>query len=48
MNFETAPFKLTKEYVELMDGTNSIAFKYFTELMISGFLELRKSCASLL
>lgn len=31
-----------------MDGSSSKAFKYFTELMISGFLELRKSCAALL
>ncbi|CAD8157673.1 unnamed protein product [Paramecium pentaurelia] len=46
--FETAPFKMTQDYIELMDGSSSKAFQYFTELMISGFLELRKSCAALL
>ncbi|CAD8071395.1 unnamed protein product [Paramecium sonneborni] len=47
-NFETAPFKMTQDYIELMDGTGSKAFKYFIELMISGFLELRKGFAALL
>ena len=42
MNFENAPFKLTKEYVELMGGTDSMTFKFFEDLMVNGFLALAK------
>ncbi|CEP01345.1 unnamed protein product (mitochondrion) [Plasmodiophora brassicae] len=44
MNFERAPFKLTAEYVEVMEGEDSEAFRYFRLLMIRGFLELRQHC----
>lgn len=40
--FETAPFKLTNEYVELMGGKDSDMFKYFEMLLFSGFNALRK------
>lgn len=40
--FEGAPFKLTAEYVELMDGMDSDLFSYFKSLMIKGFLEIRR------
>ena len=42
VGFETAPFKMTKEYVNLMDGINSDAYNYFILLLTKGFLELRK------
>ena len=42
INFETAPFKLTNEMVEVMDGSESELFRYFKVLLVQGFLELRK------
>eukprot|EP00474_Spongospora_subterranea_P010681 CRZ11139.1 hypothetical protein [Spongospora subterranea] len=44
INFERAPFKLTAEFVEVMEGEDSEAFHYFRLLMIRGFLELRNHC----
>jgi len=46
VSFETAPFKLTREYLEVMgssaDGKPSELFDYFKVLCIQGFLALRK------
>jgi len=42
INFEKAPFKLTQEYVDLMEGTNSQIFFMFKMNLYKGFLELRK------
>lgn len=42
MNFEAAPFKLTSEYVQLMGGVRSALFLRFRELVIKGFLAVRK------
>lgn len=42
MNFEGSPFKLTQEYVELMDGVDSDLFEYFKSLMTAGLLQIRK------
>ena len=42
VGFETAPFKMTKEYVNLLDGVNSEGYKYFIDLLTQGFLEIRK------
>ena len=42
VGFETAPFKMTKEYVNLLDGINSDVYNYFVLLLTKGFLELRK------
>ena len=42
VGFETAPFKMTKEYVNLLDGINSEVYNYFILLLTKGFLELRK------
>lgn len=42
INFETAPFKLTKEFIDLMGGEHSDMWNYFKLLFIRGFLELRK------
>lgn len=49
INFESAPFKLTKEYLELMDsdieGKNSDAFDAYKALVIHGFTAVRKHAA---
>lgn len=46
VNFESAPFKLTRELLEIMDsdseGTSSKPFDYFKILMIQGFIAIRK------
>ena len=42
INFESAPFKLTDEYVEVMGGPDSNMFQYFKILLFQGFQELRK------
>lgn len=46
INFEGAPFKLTRELLEVMDsdaeGTPSDAFNYYKVLTIQGFLAARK------
>jgi len=44
LNFETAPFKLTREHIELMGGEHKDMFHYFKLLFIRGFLELRNHC----
>eukprot|EP00826_Nyctotherus_ovalis_P011512 TRINITY_DN12994_c0_g10_i1.p2 TRINITY_DN12994_c0_g10~~TRINITY_DN12994_c0_g10_i1.p2 ORF type:complete len:127 (+),score=32.83 TRINITY_DN12994_c0_g10_i1:525-905(+) len=41
-HFEKAPFKLTEEYVELMEGRNSDYFQHFRQLMASGIIALQK------
>lgn len=43
MNFESSPFKLTQEYVDLMDGVDSDLFEYFKSLLTAGLLEVRKN-----
>jgi phosphatidylinositol 4-kinase B len=48
ITFERAPFKLTAEYLELMDGADSEIFQYFKSLMIRGFFELRKNLDDIL
>ncbi|GFE54128.1 phosphatidylinositol 4-kinase [Babesia ovis] len=42
ISFETSPFKLTKEYVDVMGGEFSDNFGYFKALVIRGLLEARK------
>ena len=41
-NFEQAPFKLTEEYVKILDGLDSPVFQYFETLLYLGFIEARK------
>jgi phosphatidylinositol kinase/protein kinase (PI-3 family) len=43
VNFEKVPFKLTMEYVDLLDGINSRHFKEFRELFYYGFVALRNN-----
>lgn len=42
INFESAPFKLTKEYLDLLGGPDSEDFKLFQDLFLRGFLALQK------
>jgi phosphatidylinositol kinase/protein kinase (PI-3 family) len=42
LGFESAPFKLTQEYIDVMEGTSSAMFQYFKSLVYRGFTELRK------
>lgn len=42
-SMERAPFKLTKEYIELMGGINSACYKEFESLFVEGFLEARRN-----
>ena len=39
LNFETSPFKLTQEFLDIMDGEQSEQYQYFCTLLIRGFLE---------
>ena len=42
INFESAPFKLTEDWLRIMGGLHSKAFKRFRKLCIAGFVALRK------
>lgn len=42
MAFEQSPFKLTQEFLDVMDGECSEQYEYFRTLVIRGFLEARK------
>ena len=48
MGFEGAPFKLTQEYIDLMDGVDSDLFEYFKSLLTAGLLEVRKNMDDLI
>ena len=42
INFENAPFKLTKEYVEIMGGVDSLYYQMYKDLMIKGMIISKK------
>jgi phosphatidylinositol 4-kinase len=42
--FESAPFKLTREFVDLLDGPDSHMFGVFRTLCYRAFIALRKHC----
>ena len=44
LNFENAPFKLTRDYINLMGGIDSSIFCYFKSLFIKGLFAARKNC----
>jgi len=48
MNFESAPFKLTQEMIDVMGGVDSPVFQYFTALLVRGFIECRKHCEKII
>ncbi|KAJ3028303.1 UNVERIFIED_CONTAM: phosphatidylinositol-4- kinase [Siphonaria sp. JEL0065] len=41
IEFEASPFKLTTEFIELMGGDASYAYKLFSDLVVKTFLSLR-------
>ncbi|XP_045447060.1 phosphatidylinositol 4-kinase beta [Melitaea cinxia] len=44
LGFESSPFKLTSEFVEVMDGESSDMFAYFKILILRGLIAARKHC----
>lgn len=48
VNFESSPFKLTQEFIDVMDGEVSDNYEYFRTLVVRGFLEARKHAERLL
>lgn len=42
IKFETAPFKLTAEFVEVLGGVKGSNFKYFRKLLQAGFMACKK------
>lgn len=48
VNFESSPFKLTTEFLDIMDGEISDNYEYFRTLIVRGFLEVRKHADRLL
>ena len=42
MGFERAPFKLTEDYMELMEGTESDIYNHFRMLFFLGLKFIRK------
>jgi phosphatidylinositol 4-kinase len=46
--FESAPFKLTREFVELLEGTSSHLFRTFRELCFKTFIALRRRCMEII
>ena len=42
VGFELAPFKLTQEYIDILDGVDSVKFQEFRILVVEAFLELRR------
>ncbi|KAG7162169.1 phosphatidylinositol 4-kinase beta-like [Homarus americanus] len=48
LGFESSPFKLTQELVEVMGGENSDMFAYFKILLLQGLLAARKHSEKIL
>ena len=47
INFERAPFKLTSDYINIMDGEQSAMYTYFKELMVKGMIESKRHVESI-
>jgi len=46
--FESAPFKLTRDFVEVLEGPHSHLFHIYRELCVRSFLALRKHCMEII
>lgn len=46
-NFETSPFKMTAEYMEMLEGKHSDLFEEFRRLFKVGFNKLRENVESI-
>lgn len=42
LGFESSPFKLTEEFVQVMGGPESDMFEYFKILMLKGLVAVKK------
>jgi len=42
INFESAPFKFTRDYADVMGGVDSDAFRTFEDLFLRGFMALQR------
>jgi hypothetical protein len=48
VGFESAPFKLTREFVDLLDGPDSHLFRSFRNLCVKTFITLRRRCMEII
>jgi phosphatidylinositol 4-kinase B len=48
VGFESAPFKLTREFVEVLEGPESHLFRTFRDLCCKTFLALRRNCMEII
>lgn len=49
LKFETAPFKMTAEFVKILGGgPHSDIFKRFQQQMVRGFMQLNKEAAKII
>lgn len=48
VGFESAPFKLTREFVEVLEGPDSHLFRIFRNLCCKTFLALRRNCMEII
>lgn len=48
VGFESAPFKLTRDFVEVLGGPNSRLFRTFRELCVKTFITLRRHCMEII
>ena len=48
LRFETAPFKLTAEFMRILGGPDGAAFKRFRNNMVAGFQALNKHSAKII
>jgi len=46
--FESAPFKLTRDFVEVLEGPNSHLFRIFRDLCVKTFIALRRHCTEII
>lgn len=47
-NWESAPFKLTREFVDVLDGPDSRLFRIFRTLCYRAFIALRRHCMEII
>jgi phosphatidylinositol 4-kinase len=48
VGFESTPFKLTRDLVEVLDGTDSHLFRTFRDLCIKTFITLHRRCMEII
>ncbi len=48
VNFESAHFKFTQEYLQILDGASSWVFNYYKQLLYKGLLIVRKHIDSII